>query len=349
MRFRKLNALLTAVFILWIGAVSRGQWIPGLGPSTQPAWAGPMSPEVLPGNGLAQHPFLYAGEWDNLKPVQTMYIVREGKVVWSYAIPSKENGEISEFSDATLLSDNSVVFSRKTGARKVSADKTILWDYVAPKGYEVHAAQPIGLDRILIIQNGKQAKLMVINLVTGKTETEFNLATNPAAPVHTQFRRARMTPAGTFLVPHKDLDKVVEYDATGKEIWSVAVPVPWSAIRLKSGNTLVSSGSTQHIREFNPKGEVVWEFSQKDVPDIRLFSLQEANRLANGNTVISNWCPSAVKDPKDWRTTVQVLEVTPDKKPVWALRSWESPDLGPATCVQLLDEPGIAERFEQQR
>ena len=24
---------------------------------------GPLSPELLPGNGLSQHPFLYAGEW----------------------------------------------------------------------------------------------------------------------------------------------------------------------------------------------------------------------------------------------------------------------------------------------
>jgi outer membrane protein assembly factor BamB len=344
------KALLLAAVTCWIGAaIAHGQWIPGLGPATQPAWNGPMSPAVLPGNGIAQHPFLYAGEWDHRKPVQTIYIVRGGKIVWSYSIPSQENGQISEFSDATLLSDNSVVFSRKTGARKITADKKTVWDYVAPAGYEVHAAQPVGLDHVLIIQNGKQSTLMLINVKTGKTETQFNLATNPAGPVHTHFRRVRMTPAGTFLVPHKDLDKVVEYDATGKQIWSVNVPVPWSAVRLKNGNTLVSSGSTQVIREFNPQGQVVWEFSQKDVPNIRLFSLQEADRLANGNTIISNWCPSAVKDPKDWPTTVQVLEVTREKKLVWALRSWDTLDLGPATCIQLLDEPGIPENLEQQR
>jgi len=308
-----------------------------------------MSPEVLPGGGIGRHPFFYAGEWDHRKPEQTMYIVRDGKIVWSYSIPSKENRQISEFSDATLLSDGSIVFSRKTGARMISADKKTLWDYVAPSGYEVHACQPIGLDRVLMIQNGKQAKLMVVNLASGKTEIEFNLATNPVAPVHTQFRRARMTAAGTFLVPHKDLDKVVEYDRTGKQIWTVDVPVPWSAVRLKNGNTLVSSGSTQTIREFDAKGKVVWEFSQKDVPGIRLFSLQEANRLANGNTLVTNWCPNGVKDPKDWSQTVQVLEVTPDKKLVWALRSWDNPDLGPATCAQLLDEPGMPEKFEQQR
>jgi hypothetical protein len=351
MRFGTSRTLLLALLILCARvAISSGQtWIPGLGPATQPAWTGPMSPDTLPGNGLAQHPFFYAGEWDNQKPVQTMYIVKDGKIVWSYTIPSTENGQISEFSDATLLSDDSIVFSRKTGARKITMDKKTVWDYVAPAGYEVHACQPIGLDKVLMIQNGKQAKLMLVNLTTGKTETEFNLESNPDAPVHTEFRRVRMTAAGTFLVPHKDMDKVVEYDTTGREIWSIAVPVPWSAVRLKSGNTLVSSGSTQVVREFNPKGEVVWQFSQKDVPDIRLFSLQEADRLANGNTVISNWCPSAVKDPKNWKTTVQVLEITPDKKVVWALRSWETPDLGPATCIQLLDQPGIPEKFEQQR
>jgi len=306
-----------------------------------------MSPETLPGNNVSQHPFFYCGQWDFPKPEQTMYIVREGKITWSYSIPSKDKGEISELTDATLLSDNSVVFARKTGAGKVTADKKLVWDYEAPKGFEVHVAQPIGLDRVLMIQNGKPAKLMLINLTAGKTETEFNLKTNPAGSVHLQFRRARMTAAGTFLVSHKDMDKVIEYDTTGKEIWSVAVPVPWSAVRLKNGNTLVSSGSAQVVREFNAKGEVVWQFSQKDVPNIELFSLQEANRLANGNTIISNWCPSAVKDSKDWRKTVQVLEITPEKKLVWAMRSWD--ELGPATVVQLLDEPGIPEKLEQQR
>jgi hypothetical protein len=40
---------------------------------------------------------------------------------------------------------------------------------------------------------------------------------------------------------------------------------------------------------------------------------------------------------------VQVLEVTPDKQVVWALSSWKDPDLGPATHIQLLDEPDALE------
>jgi len=44
-----------------------------------------------------------------------------------------------------------------------------------------------------------------------------------------------------------------------------------------------------------------------------------------------------------------VLEVTPTKKVVWALREWKHPDLGPASSIQLLDEPGAAENGDLQR
>ena len=38
------------------------------------------APHVWPGRGLAQHPFLYAGEWDTRKPDQSMFLVRDGRV-----------------------------------------------------------------------------------------------------------------------------------------------------------------------------------------------------------------------------------------------------------------------------
>jgi hypothetical protein len=49
-----------------------------------------LQAQTLPGSGLAQHPFLYCGEWQNRSTSeQTMYIVRDGKIVWSYTNPSK--------------------------------------------------------------------------------------------------------------------------------------------------------------------------------------------------------------------------------------------------------------------
>jgi hypothetical protein len=315
-------------------------------PLNQPSY----SPEVLPGNGLNQHPFFYTGQFDFRKTVQTMLIVRGGKITWSYAIPTHASGgakTLQEFSNATLLSNGNVVFARKTGAGEITPEKKLIWNYDAPQGCEVHVCQPLGLDRVMIVQNGLPAKLMIIVLATGKVEKEFELATNgDPKTVHTQFRRAQMTKAGTFLVAHHDQDKVVEYDVNGKEIWSVAAKIPWDATRLPNGDTLISSHDC-YVREVNPRGETVWEFTQKDAPGIALWCLQEAHRLENGNTLISNWCPVGVVDarggeaPSKWPSTVQVLEVTPAKKIVWALRSWTPPaDLGPATVIQLLDQPG---------
>jgi hypothetical protein len=75
---------------------------------------------------------------------------------------------------------------------------------------------------------------------------------------------------------------------------------------------------------------------------------QTATRLTNGNTVITNWC-AGNKNIEEWAGTVQVFEVTPDKKVVWALSSWENPDLGPCTYIQLLDEPGNPDNGGLQR
>ncbi len=321
-------------------------------PAAKPAApVAPYSPDTLPGKGLEQHPFFYAGEWNYPKPVQTMFIVRDGKVAWSYDIPSKDkSGGIQEISDATLLSNGNVVLAYMAGAQEVTPDKKVVWNYDAPKGFQVHVAQPVGLDHVMIIQNGDPAKMMLINTITGKTEKEVVLTPGNPKSTHGQFRRARLTAAGTLLVAHMDNNKVAEYDMDGKEVWSIAIPSPWAAVRLKNGNTLISSNKG-FVREVNPKGETVWEFTQKDAPDIKLFSMQEADRLANGNTIITNWCPNGIKSPKNWPTSVQAIEVTPDKKVVWALRSWTPPaDLGPATVLQLLDEPGVPEKpGDQQR
>ena len=295
---------------------------------------------LLPGKGLAQHPFLYCGEWDLLHPQETMFIVRGGKVVWSYAIPDNE-----EFGDCTMMSNGNIVFSRRTGASEITPDKKIVWNYEAPKGAEIHTTQPIGLDRVLIMQNGDPAKAMLIEKTTGKVLNELVLATRRSENAHGQFRHIRMTNAGTFLVAHLDLGKVVEYSRDGKELWSVPAPSAWAAVRLKNGNTLISGNQHGYVREVNPNGEIVWEINKDDLPGMALHTVQEVTRLANGNTLINNWAGSRPKD--EWTDVVQLIEVTPEKKVVWALRDWTL--FGPASSTQLLDEPGVPEKGEQQR
>jgi hypothetical protein len=294
----------------------------------------------LPGHGLAQHPFLYCGEWQGRgKTDQTMYVVREGKIAWSYSISPRE-----ELGDCTMLSNGNIVFSRRFGASEITPGRRIVWNYDAPPDTEIHTTQPIDEDRVLVVQNGNPAKLLILNKATGQTEMKMILRTGKPG-IHGQFRHVRMTRAGTFLVPHMDLGKVVEYDRNGKEIWSVDAPSAWAAVRLKNGNTLISGNQHGYVREVNSKGETVWEVNKDDFPGMPLLTVQEADRLANGNTVICNWSGSLPL--ADWPTVVQVIEVSPAKKVVWALRDWDH--LGPASAIQILDEPGVPEHRDLQR
>jgi outer membrane protein assembly factor BamB len=288
----------------------------------------PQAPEVLPGKGFAEHDFLYAGENGGQ---QNIYIIRKGKLDWSY----KHDATRGEISDAMLLANGNVLFAHQFGVSEVSPDKKVVWNYDAPPGTEIHTAQAIGKDHILLIENGLPPKLKVLNRTSGATVKEFVLPTRGtnANSIHSQFRHARVTAAGNVLVAHLDLAKAVEYDPSGKELWSYPVPGgAWIAEELKNGNILVTSEG-RFVREVNRKGETVWEFVKTDLPEIRIANMQFATRLANGNTIINSW------HTKGNGTGVQAFEVSADKKFVWGLRSWADPDLGPSTIIQVIGEP----------
>jgi hypothetical protein len=292
----------------------------------------PSMPAILPGNGLAQHDFFCSGE----AKTRDMYIVRGGKVVWSY----NDDAGRGEISDATLLSNGNILFAHQFGVTLISPDKKILWNHDAPPKCEIHTAQMIGTNHVIFIQNGPEPELFVANIAGGEMEKEIPLAVGKTNSTHGQFRHARLTDAGTYLVAHMDMGKVVEYDENGKAVWSVAAPGVWSAVRLKNGDTLVCS---KVVREINPAGETVWEFTPADAPDYRFTQMQLAARLPNGNTLVNNWVNEWNSKIDPATAPVQALEITPDKKIAWALRSWTNPALGPLTMIQLLDEPGVPE------
>jgi outer membrane protein assembly factor BamB len=289
--------------------------------------------EILPGKGIAQHDFLYAGESHN----RQMFIVKNGKVVWFYDDPAGK-GEVS---DAVMLSNGNVLIAHQFAINLISPEKKILWNYDAPSGTEIHTAMPIGKDHVLFVQNGDPAMVKVINIATGEIKKQFQVPVGNPKNTHGHFRHARITSAGTLLIAHMDLNKVCEYNADGKEIWSFPADIPWSANPLKNGNVLIVD--RQDVREVNHRGETVAKFSRSDAGQFTLGSLQQAWRLPNGNTLINNWVNEWNGPIDKSHPPVQAVELTPDKKIVWVLKSWNDPDLGPATTIQVLDEPDAPE------
>jgi outer membrane protein assembly factor BamB len=294
-----------------------------------------LAPVALPGKGLAEHDFFYAGEAKERR----MFIVKKGRVVWSYDDPAGR-GEIS---DAVLLSNGKVLLAHQFAVKLVSPEKKVLWNHDAPAGCEIHTAQAIGASRVLFVQNGDPALVKVINLETGATEKEFPLPVGNRKSVHGQFRHARLTAAGTLLVAHMDFDKVCEYDAAGKELWSFPAAGPWGVEPLAGGHVLITD--RLGVREVTRRGDVVWAYArtEAEAAGYKLLNLQLAWRLPNGNTLINNWANEWSGQVDKNAPSVQAIEVTPDKQVVWALRSWDDPDLGPATTIQLLDKPSAPE------
>ena len=179
---------------------------------------------------------------------------------------------------------------------------------------------------------------MVINIKTSAVEVTHDLPfLQPPDPkkVHPQFRRVRFTAQGTYLVPFLNMGKIIEYDKDFNEVWSYTIKSPWAAIRLKNGNTLITDESDKLTIEVNPKGETVWQLKPAELAaECRYVNTQTCTRLANGNTIICSRGGKGGSSP-------QLVEVSPDKKVVWALQDFD--DLGPATAVQILDDPGIPE------
>jgi hypothetical protein len=311
--------------------------VPTLGPAetVSPAgrWTKSPPPAGLPGRGLAQHPMLYVGEG-----YTKMFLVNDGQVIWTY-----QTGPGNEYDDVWMLSNGNILFTRMQYVAEITPDKQVVWRYDCNNSNgtnhtEVHTCQPLGLDKVMFVVNGLPPRLMVVNTKTGAVEVNhvlpFGQAMNPGN-IHGQFRRARCTAQGTYLLSYLSENKVVELDKDFNPVWSCPIRSPWAALRLKNGHTLITDEHDNLTREVNAKGGTVWEFNNTNLPAAYQFASapQTCTRLANGNTVFCSRGGGG-KGP-------QLVEVTPDKQVVWVLQDWQT--LGDATAVQILDDPGVPE------
>ena len=298
------------------------------GAATNPATA----PAHWPGRGLAEHPFLYYGEGSN-----TVYVVAHGRVIWSYTFP--RGGEID---DAWVLSNGHVIVGCSGHCYEVTPGKRVVWKYDAPAGTQIHSLQPVGLEQVAVVENGLPPRFVILNKRDNSIAMSHELPASSTDPksVHTQFRNCRITRDGTYLINFLKEGRVVEYDKEWKQIWEYKTTMPWSAVRLNNGNTLIPGDNQAYVREVDKSGTITWSVERDDFKSmgIVLRDVQTANRLANGNTVFCNRSGSDKTHKFDY---VQVVEVTPEKRVVWVLQDWEA--LTSATGVQLLDEPGMPE------
>lgn len=279
-------------------------------------------------DNINRHQFFYAGQ----SKQRRMFMVQDGKVTWQYNDQLKK-GEIS---DAILLSDGHILVAHQYGIAEVTQDSRTLWSYAAPEGTEIHTIQPIGRTHVVFVQNGKPAKVVVMEIPSTRIVREFTVPVSETGSVHGQFRNARLTSRGTLLIANMGLGCIHEYNSEGKEIDRWDGFLPWSVQELPKGNLLIT-GRKGHIQEITRMGQTVWEIN---TTAFGITQPQKTVRLKNGNHIINNWYNEWSKTPMDTaHAPVQAVEIDKQGKVVWQLCSWKDPDLGPSTTIQLLDEP----------
>jgi outer membrane protein assembly factor BamB len=254
-------------------------------------------------------------------------VAPDGKVEWE--VECKYNSH-----DVHLLpTGNLLLHTGPATVTEITPKKEVVWRYEARptpanKGrVEVHAFQRLADGNTMVAESGNRRIVEVDK--DGKVVKEVPLTVNKPDP-HRDTRLARKFDTGNYLVCHEADGCVREYDPSGKVVWEYALDLNnrprapghgpeghgtdvFGAVRLKSGNTLVAGGNNNRVVEVDKDGKVVWSLDQKELPGITLAWVTTLHALPNGNVIVGN-CHAGPDQP-------QLVEVTRDKKVVWAFKN----------------------------
>jgi hypothetical protein len=239
---------------------------------------------------------------------KTAIIGEDGKPTWEYRGGSR---------DGFVLPDGNVLLAFSDRVEEVTRDKQVVFTYrLSPENGELSTAQRLYNGNTLITELGKRPRLLEVNRA-GAVVLEVPLQPE-TENVHMQTRMARQLRNGNYLVPHLLAFAVKEYTPEGKVVNVLRTDLeplggrpaenwPFTAIRLDSGNTLVSLTHGNKVVEFNGRGEIVWKVTNENVGGL-FKDPCGSQRLANGNTVVGSHAAN---------TGISMVEVTPDHRMVW--------------------------------
>jgi outer membrane protein assembly factor BamB len=150
---------------------------------------------------------------------------------------------------------------------------------------------------------------------------------------HNNLRMVRKLKNGNYLVCHKDKSLVREYTPKGEVVFEVKVSdVPYSAVRLDNGNTVV--GHINNITEFDKHGKKVWQFNRNELTGLEIGMICGIHVQPNGN-VVMGFYRAVQKD-----NGAGLLEITRNKELVWRYVNTSAKTDRNMMAVQLLDQNG---------
>lgn len=264
---------------------------------------------VVNADDAITHSFLGCG-----KANRAVIVGEDGKVEWKFDKPA---------SDGWVLANGNVLLALyptpdfpKGGVVEVErATKKIVFEYQGQQK-EISTVLQLADDRFLVAELGEEPRAIVIDR-SGKILENMPFQCQKGN-AHMQTRMLRVLPNGNYIAPHLLDFAVKEYEpGTGKVVRSFPTDDrgrdkrdwPFTAIRLKDGNTLIGCTNGNRIIEVDGDGKIVWSVTNEDIGENLFDDACGVQRLPNGNTVVTSYHAS--------RDRVKLFEVTRDKKVVW--------------------------------
>ena len=258
---------------------------------------------------VIKHSFLGCG-----KANRAVIVDEDGKVQWKYDKPT---------SDGWVLGNGNVLLALyptqgfpNGGVVEVErATKETVFEYQGQQK-EISTVQQLADDRFLVAELGSEPRAIVINR-SGRILQKMPFQCQKGN-AHMQTRMLRVLPSGNYIAPHLLDFAVKEYEPdTGKVVRSFPTDDrgrgkrdwPFTAIRLKDGNTLIGCTNGNRIIEVDGKGKIVWSVTNEDIGERLFDDACGVQRLPNGNTVVTSYHAKG--------NAVKLFEVTREKKVVW--------------------------------
>lgn len=258
---------------------------------------------------------------------KVLIISKTGKVEWEY--PAERCNDI------WVLPNGNLLFNTGNGVKEVTRKKEVVFSYESKS--EIYACQRLPNGSTFIGECNSGSLLEVSP--GGKIVKKIKLLPDSVDGGHFFMRNARKLENGNYLVAHYGLDKVCEYDSTGRLIRDIPIKGgPHSVIRLPNGNTLIACSDHDgdpRVVEVDTAGKITWQLTKNELPGIELEFMTGMQILPNGNLVLTNWLGH-----NQFGKAPHAFEITRDKKVVWVYK--DNSILKTMSSIQLLDVPGNA-------
>lgn len=242
----------------------------------------------------------------------------DGTVLWKHDTKGPKQGHTGHH-DIQLLKDGNILFHDTwTNTSEITLDQRIIWNYES-RSANGNEGKNVDVHAFERLPNGET---MIVESAIGRiihVDDQGNIQKTISLGEggRKSTRLVNILKNGNYLACAENPGVVTEYEPSGQIVWEYPTNTRvYGAIRLKNGNTLIATGSGNSVIEVTPEKKVVWEIAKK-VPGTEIeIGWTTDLQELPNGNLVIGNCHAGENNP-------QIFEITKDKKVVWEFDEWD--------------------------